>query len=987
MNNDWQNNKILMRNRLAPHALPLPEETDNYLLLSGKWDFCFSETEPQTPMNFFSKEYDASDWNDITVPGCWQFFGYGIKNYTNIEYPFPVDPPYVPVESNVGCYRKYFDFEKEANRKIILVFNGVCSAFDVWVNGQYVGFSQGSHIPAEFDVTDLVESGKNLVAVKVYQYSWASYLEDQDMWRFNGIFRDVYLVEKEPADLADVFVKTDLDSEYKNAFLSVDIKIDNPDPAYSVEAIFCDDNEIIFAKEYETAENISIAEQIQNPLKWTAETPNLYTLSLVLRKNGDFVKQYKTKVGFRKLEIKNRVFTVNGVPVKLKGVNRHDFNPKTGFAVSKENMLEDILLMKRCNINTVRSSHYPNDTFWLDLCDKYGLYVIDEADIETHGFCCVEAWSQLADSPDWSDAWHDRVERMLERDKNHPSVIIWSLGNESGYGQNHRREGLWIKQRDPSRFVHYEGATGGFFENVPDDFYDIYSRMYPEISVCEELLAEKSDKPLFLCEYIHAMGNGPGAAKDYMDLFYAHDEMMGGCVWEWSDHGVLSEDGSYKYGGDFGDTPNSGNFCCDGLCFPDRTPHTGLIEYKSVIAPVLAEMNSNGEILLTNKYDFLNLSCLECRWSLLKNGKSVQSGVADFDIPPHDTKAIRLPYDESLIDGGEYFVNMVFVTKTDTPWAKAGYELAARQLLIKESVPQAPYIHSERVAFEENDLKIVARGKNFEYVFGKVSGSVESMKYNGVEFIDKYPQLSIYRPPTDNDMYQKAKWADCGYDRLRRYVREVTLENGKIKVKASLAAPLLRPLVAIDCEYEIDNGGCLRVSAEARVSNVRQNTEMQYFPKIGLQLAMQEGFENVKWYGKGEHDNYPDKEQSALVGIYQKTVDELFENHINPQENGNRGGIRYVDISDQTGFGLKVTSNKHFNFSARHYSDENLIAARHTNELCRLKETILNLDAAVSGVGTGSCGPSVLDKYKVKCEDFKFEFYLTPHLNRNNPSD
>lgn len=994
---DWQNNQVLERNRLKPHATLIPYESERaadkenrmdtpyFHLLSGRWDFCFLNTEIETPDNFYGCDFDASDWDKITVPGCWQLFGYGIKNYTNVEYPFPVDPPYVPNESNVGCYRRYFEFKKSKAQQNILVFDGVCSAFEVWINGEYVGFSQGSHLPSEFDVTEFLTDGQNLIAVKVYQQSWASYLEDQDMWRFNGIFRDVYILNKEITDVFDVFVKTKLDGEYKDALLCADVKIQNPDSGYSAEAKLIKDGQVIFEEEKPCAEDIRFEKNVINPVKWTAETPELYALLITLKRNGETTRVYKINVGFRSVEIKNRMLLINGVQVKLKGVNRHDSHPDFGYAVSRESMKQDVVLMKRNNINTVRTSHYPNDPYFIDLCDKYGLYVIDETDIETHGFCITGDFSEISDSPEWTAAYTERAERMTERDKNHPSIIMWSLGNESGCGINQRAMGLWIKERDSSRPVHYEGATNGMGrENMPEDFYDVVSRMYPSLEECDKLVAEKTDKPLFLCEYIHAMGNGPGGAKEYQDYFYKNDCMIGGCVWEWADHGIPSPEGYYKYGGDFGDTPNSGNFCCDGLCFPDRKPHTGLIEYKSVIQPInaIAKDITNGVITLVNRYDFLNLSTLLCRWSLLEDGTPVKSGIlTDLDVPPHGEKDIALPVGKSFSEDKEYYININFSIKEDSAWAWQGHETAALQLPVKGGKKKLPEIVSDKVRLSESKLYITASGADFEYKFSRITGTLVSMKWHGTEYIEKGPVLSIYRPPTDNDNIQKAAWSEYGYDRLRHYVKESYVSGSKVIIEAQLAAPFLYPLIRVTYEYTIGNDGAVRLDTDVRVSPVKKNCQLPYFPKMGLQLVMPEGFENVTWYGRGEHDNYPDKEQSAAVGVYSKNVDELFENHINPQENGNRGGIRKMNIALSNGFGMRILSDENFNFSARHYTDENMINAKHTNELIKLKETILNIDSMVSGVGTASCGPGVLEKYQVKPESSRFRFYLIPNYN------
>lgn len=992
---DWQNHSVLGRNRLAPHATLIPYENERnakenkkdlyYHLLSGEWDFYFSETEPETPEGFFEPSFDTEKWGRITVPGCWQFFGYGIKNYTNFNYPFPVDPPYVPYESNVGCYRRSFDFTKTEGKRNILVFDGVCSAYEVWLNGKYVGFSQGSHIPSEFDITDTVRDGKNLLAVKVYQQSWASYLEDQDMWRFNGIFRDVYILDKENTTVFDVFVKTDLASDYKDASFCAEIKMQNPKNEYSVELKLTDGEEVIFSEEKTCREELLFESEIKNPLKWTAETPKLYTLLAVLKKQGETVEVYKINVGFRKVEIKNRTLLINGVKVKLKGANRHDSHPDFGYAVSKESMEKDITQMKRYNINTVRTSHYPNDPYWYDLCDEYGIYLVDEADLETHGFAVTGDYSEISKIKSWEAAYVDRAERMVERDKNHPSVIIWSLGNESGCGENHRAMGLWIKSRDLSRPVHYERATGHDLEQwyKPDDFYDIISHMYPDFKAMDKVIEADTDKPYFLCEYIHSMGNGPGGIKDYWDYFYNNDCIAGGCVWEWADHAFSETDENgksfYKYGGDYGDTPHDANFCCDGMCFPDRTPHTGLIEYKSVIQPVLGSAKDNGVVTLANKYDFLDLSHLECRWSLIEDGITIQSGVInDLDIPPHGEKDISVPIDMSLIGDKEYFINLRFCTKYDTVWANAGHETAAVQVELKKQEPKLPKIVSDKVEISESKLEVTVCGNDFEYKFDKITGLIKSMKKNGVEFIEKGPQVTIYRPSTDNDINQKRMWLDEGYHKLHQHTREVLVEDKKIIIKSKIAAPYLYPLLSSTYTYTVGNDGTLCVKADVKVSRVRGNRELPYFPRTGFQMMLPLAFNRFEWYGKGEHDSYPDKQESALVGIYKKTVDELFENHIYPQENGNRSGIRWVRAYTKNGFGIEAVSNKLFNFSARRYSDETIENSKHTNELTEENGIVFNLDGAVSGVGSESCGPVLDERYRVKPQDFELEFYLKP---------
>jgi len=968
-------------------------------MLSGEWDFYFSNTELESPENFYETDYDISAWNKITVPGCWQFFGYGIMNYTNTKYPFPIDPPYVPLESNVGCYRRCFHAEKKQGKRSILVFDGVCSAFEVWLNGTKIGFSQGSHIPSEFDITEALNNGENILAVKVYQYSWASYLEDQDMWRFNGIFRDVYIIDKENTSVFDAFVKTELDSEYKNADFSATIKMTNPTSDYVVVSELFDGNTLLYSEEKPASESLTFTSKTDNPIKWTAETPYLYSFYITLKKKNEVIEVYKINVGFRSVEIKNQTLFINGKQVKLKGVNRHDSHPDFGFAVSRENTIKDITLMKQHNINTLRTSHYPNDPFMLDLCDKYGLYVVDETDIECHGPIHVGCRNMFADNPDWQEAFMDRGIRMVERDKNHPSIIMWSLGNESGGGINHVEMGRWMHSYDPSRIVQYEGIYNDeIYKNLPDDFYDVVSYMYSNLDKCYRTINEIK-KPLFLCEYIHAMGNGPGTAWDYQEFIYENDAMIGGCVWEWADHGIpaIDENGVkfYKYGGDFGDTPNDKNFCCDGLCFPDRTPHTGLIEYKAAIQPVLAydKDSKNGIVSITNKYDFLNLSQLYCQWSLIADGTVVKSGIfTDIDLEPHETADLKLPV-EITEDGKEYFINLKFMLKNSTLWADSGHVLSSCQVRVPLNEENPEFVTSGALSAEDSKLYITVSGNDFSYRFNKVSGSPDSLVFKGKEILSKGPLLNVFWAPTDNDSFNLKGWTEAGYNDLKHYVKSVELgdvtdNTATVSINAYLAQPAFLPIFRVNYIYKIYADGRVDITSDVKITPNKKNLDkMPFLPKIGLQLLLAPGFEKAQWYGAGPHDNYPDKAISALIGKYKMNVDELFENHIYPQENGNRGNIRWVSLSNNRGLGIMVTSDEVFNFSARHYTDENMTKAQHTYELVHIDETVLNLDYLVSGVGTGSCGESTFEKYQVKAKDYKFTFTLTPYYENETTPD
>ena len=998
---DWQNMKCIHRGRLNSHSYMIPFQdlktaltnertgSDYFKLLSGQWKFNYSEMEALTPDGFENPNFNVNDWDDITVPGCWQFFGYDIKNYVNVSFPIPVDPPFVPYENPTGCYRTDFTIpDNWDGRDVKIVFDGVCSSFHIWLNGNFIGYSQGSHIPSEFDLTPFLNKGKNTLAVKVYKWSYSTYMECQDMWRFSGIFRDVYLIAQDKSRIADVFINTDFDSQYNNGILTADVKIDNPLKEQKLIFTLFDKNEnVIFTKAEDVTETVSISCEVATPLKWTAETPNLYTLGVELS-DGNIIEASCFNVGFRKIEVKNTMLLINGCQVKLKGVNRHDDNPDKGFAVSVDDMIKDILLMKQHNINTVRTSHYPNDPRFYDLCDYYGLYVIDEADLETHGFDNIGNVSYISQNPEWEELYVDRAERMIKRDKNHPSIIMWSLGNEAGFGVNHEAMSKYIKSYDKSRLVHYEPA-------LESDCVDLYSRMYDPIDKVEEWGKKTDfDRPYFLCEYAHAMGNSPGGLQEYQDLFYKYDRCIGGCIWEWADHGVREKtaDGEeyFSYGGDYGDWPHDNCFCIDGLCNPDRIPHPGLINFKKVIEPVLvyAKDIENGKIELVNKYDFLNISIFDCCWSLLQDGEVIQSGILEgVDVAPHEKKCYAIPFDKSLLKSTcEYFVNINFTLKEDTLFAKKGHLLAFSQLAL-------PYLKNkntqnkctDKITVDESKLNITIKGNDFTAVFSKIKGTVEQLISGGKSIIKEGPKLNVWWAPIDNDYGwgegEGMKRYTAKFDRLKHYVSDVKITDKtdnyiKITVTATLAAATIFPGFRIVYEYTIYGDGEIVIKTDVTPGKMGIEWGLPSLAKVGLQMLLEKGMGTMRWYGRGPHESYADRIESALVGVYEGSVDEQFENHVRPQENGNKTDTRWISLTDENGRGLYACGEELLNVSARHYTDENLTKATHTYELEHIEETVLNLDHLVSGTGTGSCGPDTLDKYRIKPEKVSFTVSL-----------
>lgn len=976
-----------------------------FSLLNGRWSFKYVEHPAYIPEDFYREDFEENSWDTIPVPSNWQMHGYDSHNYTNIEYPYPLDPPFVPDKNPAGLYRHWFDIPDAWNgRRVIISFGGVNSSFTLWINGKRIGYGQCSHMPFEFDITDFVNLGANLLAVRVNKWSATSYLEDQDFWRLSGIFREVYVYSIPQIHISDAFVKTKLDESYNDALYSIEATIRN----YSsntigscrafiklvdkgLNTVFERDAGII--QELRTGQEtvISLKEKVLSPKKWTAETPYLYKTIIELRDDGgNILEVLSFNTGFREINIKDRQFWVNGVSIKLKGVNRHDMDCEAGHAVSRDSMLRDVLLMKRNNINTVRTSHYPNDPYWLDLCDEYGLYVIDEADLETHGFGYDDPEYDLGDREEWKESFVDRAIRMVERDKNHPSIIMWSLGNEARYGKNHLAMAEWIRERD-GRPIHYERT----FEDV----VDVVSVMYWEVdAIIEEGKKTEDPRPFFMCEYAHAMGNGPGNLKEYWDAIYKYPRLIGGCVWEWADHSVRmkNENGIewFPYGGDFNDYPNSGNFCIDGLNYPDRRPHTGLLELKKVLEPVKVEAVDllNGKIKLINRYDFISLEHLEGSWTIMDGSRVVYQGTLPLlDVEAKCGKEFELTYSlpEYLEEGVEYFLNIEFRLNRALPWADRGHLVAISQfkLPIREKAAEIIRLSTmPRLELKESEHHSIVKGNNFEVVFDKVHGTIAGFNYNGVEFISKGLTENFWRAPTDNDIIGKGqKWVQEGLNRTMRRISGIEIscvhpQAVKAIVKTVIAAYNKKPLFDVTVTYLIYGTGDIEVG-----TRFMPRRELPPLPRLGLSMHMPMGYEYMEWYGRGPHESYEDKKESAMVGVYGGTVDEQFEPYILPQENGNKTDVRWASVTDVNGMGLLFTGMPHINISAHHYTAEELTRARHLHELNRIEETVVNIDYRQGGLGSASCGPEALEKYRLKAEDIVFKFRITP-FSKNSSS-
>ncbi|HZO88367.1 MAG TPA: glycoside hydrolase family 2 TIM barrel-domain containing protein [Chthonomonadaceae bacterium] len=1027
--NDWENPKVFERHRLRARAdfLPYADEASAlsgergaspwFQLLNGVWKFAYAETPAGLPDGFWEEGYDVSGWDEISVPCSWQMQGYGRPHYTNVIYPFPLDPPRVPTENPTGGYRRRFFVPADwQGRQIRLRFEGVDSAFTVWVNGAEVGYSQGSRLPAEFDITPVARTGENTLAVRVLQWSDGSYLEDQDMWWLSGIFRDVSLVAFPQAHIADFSVQTHFDANYRDAELSVRVEFANAGEAaargFRLELALRDEEgqdvgapltqEV--AVEAGGEAQLALGLPVSRPRPWSAEDPYLYTLLLTLRDaDGNALEVVPVRVGFRSVEIREARVLVNGRPIKFKGVNRHEHHPELGRAVPLETMRQDILLMKRHNINAVRTSHYPDDPRFYDLCDRYGLYVIDEADLETHGFLMQSERANPTDDPEWEAACVDRMVRMVERDKNHPCVLFWSLGNEAGFGRNHLAMAQKARELDPTRPIHYEGDAG--LETA-----DIFSRMYTDLATVIKIgegkediqtwgarvpLSKYADRPFVLCEYAHAMGNGPGNLKEYWEAFYRYPRLTGGFVWEWLDHGIpkTTPDGCtyYAYGGDFGDEPNDGNFVIDGLVRPDRTPSPGLIEYKKVLEPVQSEAANlaEGQIKITNRYDFLSLDHLAVSWSVMADGEVLQSGaVPTPQVAPGESHLLTLPVHAPArpAPGTDYRLNVSFTLAQETRWAPQGHEVAWAQFPLPFASELGPQVRLESMPplrAEETAQGLRLIGSNYALEFDTVRGIIRSWRHEGAEMLAAGPRLHFWRAPTDNDGGRRggitAQWREAGLHLLQHRLdsfawEEVGRNVVRVRVRARIAPPVYPNSFQCEYIYTLFGSGDLLLETHG----VPEGKWPEMLPRIGLQAALPGSLRRVSWYGRGPGESYPDSKEANRIGLWTADVDDLYTPYIFPQENGNRSDVRWVALTDTRGLGLLAVGLPELNFSAHRFTTEDLDRALHTCDLKPREAIFLNLDYRQNGLGSASCGPGPLPRYQLRPEEFRFRLRLRP---------
>jgi beta-galactosidase/evolved beta-galactosidase subunit alpha len=991
------------------------------LSLNGTWRFHYASTPAEAPPNYAADAYDDAGWGDLPVPGNWQMYGYGRPHYTNVRYPFAIDPPHVPSENPTGTYRQRFHIPGVwQGRQLILRFDGVDSAFEVSLNGRYVGFSKGSRIPAEFDVTEQARSGENLLAVRVYQWSDGSYLEDQDMWWLSGIFRDVTLLAMPHVALYDLRVDPGLRDDLRAATLRVEAALQSAasqpqrgrlelallDPSGQPVPGAVASADILAPPDALAAVELRV--EVQAPRLWSADDPALYKLLLTLRdEQGQVAWAVPQMVGFRRIEIRGPRLLINGRAIKLRGVNRHEHHPDLGRAVPRETMLADVLLMKQHNINTVRTSHYPPHPHFLDLCDTYGLYVIDEADLECHGLRYAQPPFFLSDDPGWRDAYVDRMERMVERDKNHPCIIMWSLGNESGFGSNHEAMAAWSRAHDPGRPIHYEGDSHG---KVSDLISQMYTFM-PEVIAMGQgegdvggegrwsprvRLEEYRDKPFFLCEYAHAMGNGPGGLKEYWDAFWRYDRLIGGCVWEWLDHGIrtTTPDGRayFAYGGDFGDQPHDGNFVCDGLLFPDRTPSPGLLEYKKVLEPVHVEAieigSSAAKLRVHNRYDFLTLDHLHASWQLTEDGTAIGAGdVALPDIDPGAAASLEIPYTVATPrPGAIYHLTVRFALAHATAWAEVAHEVAFAQfeLPIAQAAPATARAGMPPLECRADGAQLHIRGGATALSFDIVRGRIDSWSFGGRPLLLAGPRLSLWRAPIDNDARGSGarvvhEWREhflhLAHHRLDDFAWEQLDDSTvRVSVSACIAPPVYQ--AAFDCHYAYTIFGDGDVYLE--VHGTPRGDWPAMLPRIGLELTLPGALDQITWLGRGPGESYADSTQAARFGRWRASVDQLWTPYVRPQENGNRMDTRWVALRDISGAGLLAAGEPTLNFSAHRYTTEDIDRAEHTYELATRPTITLHLDYQQNGLGSASCGSGVMPEYQLSAHPFIFRVRLGP---------
>ena len=1004
----YENLSVLHENTMPARAYYIPasrrmdnlvehrEESDRMQLLNGTWKFQYFNSIYDIQDSFFEKNYDTENFDEIQVPSVWQMAGYDTHQYTNIRYPFPFDPPYVPQDIPCGAYVHTFEYSRDEKApKSFLNFEGVDSCFYVWINGSYIGYSQVSHMTSEFDVTDVLQEGTNTVAVLVMKWCDGSYLEDQDKFRMSGIFRDVYILKRPKQAISDYHIKTRIEDML--AKVEIEMKFYSP---LNVKISIEDRNGAVVALGSIAEEGKAVLE-IASPELWNTENPYLY--KLILETKNEVIVDH---IALRKIEIKDQVIYLNGQKIKFRGVNRHDSDPVTGFTINTEQITTDLTLMKQHNFNAIRSSHYPNAPFFYEMCDKYGFMVIDEADIEAHGPFMIyrkedtdynrfKRWNEkIADDPVWEEAIVDRVKLMVERDKNRFCIVMWSMGNESAYGCNFEKALEWTKNFDPDRITQYESARYRNYDETYDySNLDVYSRMYPALSEIQEYLDKDGSKPFLLVEYCHSMGNGPGDFEDYFQMIQDNDKMCGGFVWEWCDHAIAhgtAENGKtiYAYGGDHGEEIHDGNFCMDGLVYPDRTVHTGLLEYKNVYRParVISYDKESGELVLHNYLDFDNLKdYVKISYELTQDGLVISKGILpEFSVAPHGEGKTNLKI--NVPENGKCYLKLIYHLKKELPLLDEDHILGFDEIevskedtkckLAEKWIPKT--VVDSELQVNENDTQIHIKGREFAYTIDKRTALFTEMKFAGREYLNHPMELNIWRAPTDNDMYIKSEWKKAHYDKAytRAYTTEVVQGKHGVKITshASVVAETVQKILDVTITWKIEAAG--KIDADIAVT---KDDEFPDLPRFGVRMFLDKKLSAVRYFGMGPQESYCDKHQAASHGLYRADVGDLHEDYIRPQENGSHYDCEYVELNNSR-YGIVASAEKAFSFNASYYTQEELEKKTHNYELIESDSVVFCVDYALNGIGSNSCGPVVLDQYRFDDVLFRFQFTLIPYV-------
>ena len=1006
----YENLSVLHENTMPARAYYIPaskrmdnlvehrEESDRMQLLNGTWKFQYFNSIYDIQDSFFEKNYDTENFDEIQVPSVWQMAGYDTHQYTNIRYPFPFDPPYVPQDIPCGAYVHDFEYSRdEKASKAFLNFEGVDSCFYVWINGSYIGYSQVSHMTSEFDVTDVLQDGTNTVAVLVMKWCDGSYLEDQDKFRMSGIFRDVYILKRPKQAISDYHIKTRIEDML--AKVEIEMKFYSP---LNVKISIEDRNGAVVALGSIAEEGTAVLE-IASPELWNTENPYLY--KLILETENEVIVDH---IALRKIEIKDQVIYLNGQKIKFRGVNRHDSDPVTGFTINTEQITTDLTLMKQHNFNAIRSSHYPNAPFFYEMCDKYGFMVIDEADIEAHGPFMIyrkedtdynrfKRWNEkIADDPVWEEAIVDRVKLMVERDKNRFCIVMWSMGNESAYGCNFEKALEWTKNFDPDRITQYESARYRNYDETYDySNLDVYSRMYPALSEIQEYLDKDGSKPFLLVEYCHSMGNGPGDFEDYFQMIQDNDKMCGGFVWEWCDHAIAHGTAEnvktiYAYGGDHGEEIHDGNFCMDGLVYPDRTVHTGLLEYKNVYRParVISYDKESGELVLHNYMDFDDLKdYVKISYELTQDGLVISKGILpEFSVAPHGEGKTNLKI--NVPENGKCYLKLIYHLKKELPLLDEDHILGFDEIevskedtkckLAEKWIPKT--VVDSELQVNENDTQIHIKGREFAYTIDKRTALFTEMKFAGREYLNHPMELNIWRAPTDNDMYIKSEWKKAHYDKAytRAYTTEVVQGKHGVKITshASVVAETVQKILDVTITWKIEAAG--KIDADIAVT---KDDEFPDLPRFGVRMFLDKKLSAARYFGMGPQESYCDKHQAASHGLYQANVDDLHEDYIRPQENGSHYDCEYVELNNSR-YGIVASAEKAFSFNASYYTQEELEKKTHNYELIESDSVVFCVDYALNGIGSNSCGPVVLDQYRFDDVLFRFQFTLIPYVKR-----